>query len=244
MTRHAFPGAGEKHRTTLSDTLVWPHTHKMKILFQGDSVTDCGRPRAIPKDNGEAMGPGYPGLVKARLSCDNPNAGLEFLNFGISGNRVVDLYARWKIHCLNLRPDLVSVLIGVNDSWHEVAFDGPNGVEVPRYTRIYNELLDWTMSVLPNVKFVLIEPFTLGDSENAMKFGGEVRERGAAVKAMAERLGPDRAAFVPMQSFFDEACRRAPWSTWSGDGVHPTPAGHQLIADSWIAAASKFITNP
>lgn len=184
------------------------------------------------------MGGGYPSLVKARLTCDRPNAGLEFLNFGISGNRVVDLYARWRCHCLNREPDLVSILIGVNDSWHE---ENRNGVDVPRYVRIYNELLDWTVSALPDVKLVLIEPFTAPASANAEKFGSEVRERGAAVKAMAERLGPDRAAFVPAQSLLDEACARAPWQVWTADGVHPSPAGHQLIADAWIAAASKFL---
>ena len=100
----------------------------MKILFQGDSVTDCGRGNSggCGYEQG-AMGPGYPGLVKSRLSCDRPGAGFEFVNLGISGNRIVDLYARWRSDCINLAPDVVSILIGVNDSWHE---QHGNGVEV------------------------------------------------------------------------------------------------------------------
>ena len=211
----------------------------MKILFQGDSVTDCGRGNSggCGYEQG-AMGPGYPGLVKSRLSCDRPGAGLEFDNRGISGNRVVDLYARWRSDCINLAPDILSILIGVNDSWHE---QYGNGVEVPRAARIYNELLDWTIEKLPAVKLVLLEPFTAAESDHGKNFGAEVRERGAVVKAAAERLGPDRAVFVPLQSILDEACARAPWQHWTADGVHPTPAGHQLIADAWIRAATPFL---
>ena len=211
----------------------------MKILFQGDSVTDCGRGNSggCGYEQGQ-MGPGYPGLIKSRLSCDRPDAGFEFVNLGISGNRIVDLYARWRADCLNHEPDIVSILVGVNDSWHE---QHRNGVEVPRAIRIYNELLDWTIEKLPAVKLVLLEPFTAGESDNGKLFGAEVRERGAAVKAAAERLGPDRAVFVPLQSILDDLRARAPWQHWTADGVHPTPAFHQAIAEAWIRAAAPFL---
>ena len=139
----------------------------MKILFQGDSVTDCGRGNSggCGYEQG-AMGPGYPGLVKSRLSCDRPNDGFEFVNLGISGNRIVDLYARWRADCLNHEPDVVSILVGVNDSWHE---QNRNGVEVSRAVRIYNELLDWTVEKLPAVKFVLLEPFTRSEERRVGK---------------------------------------------------------------------------
>ncbi|MBR1835932.1 MAG: SGNH/GDSL hydrolase family protein [Kiritimatiellae bacterium] len=211
----------------------------MKILFQGDSVTDCGRRTCGGAGyEQDGVGPGYPGLIKSRLSCDRPGAGFEFVNLGISGNRVVDLYARWRADCINLAPDVVSILIGVNDSWHEYH---ANGVEVPRYARIYGELLDWTVEKLPGVRFVLLEPFVAAESEHGGNFGAELRERGAFVKSAAERLGPDRAVFVPLQSILDEACAAAPWTHWTADGVHPTPAFHQKIADAWIAAAGRFL---
>jgi len=211
----------------------------MKILFQGDSVTDCGRGNSggCGYEQG-VMGPGYPGLVKSRLACDRPGADLVFENRGISGNRIVDLYARWRADCLNHEPDIVSILVGVNDSWHE---QSQNGVEVPRAVRIYNELLDWTVEKLPAVRFVLLEPFTAAESDNGKTFGAEVRERGAAVRAAAERLGADRAVFVPLQRMLDDACAEAPWQHWTADGVHPTPAFHQRIADAWIAAAAPFL---
>lgn len=211
----------------------------MKILFQGDSVTDCGRGNSggCGYEQG-VMGPGYPGLIKSRLSCDRPLDGFEFVNLGISGNRVVDLYARWRADCINHAPDVVSILIGVNDSWHE---QHKNGVEVPRYARIYNELLDWTVEKLPNVKLVLLEPFTGTGSDNGNLFGAEVRERGAVVKAAAERLGPARAVFVPLQSILDAASAGPGWRHWTHDGVHLTPAGHQLVADAWLRAAAPFL---
>ena len=213
----------------------------MKILFQGDSITDCGRTASggAGYEQGQ-MGMGYPSLVKSRLGADRPLDGLEFCNFAISGNRIVDLYARWRADCLNHTPDVVSILIGVNDSWHE---QWGNGVEVPRAVRIYNELLDWTIEKLPSVKFVLLEPFTARGSEHWTQFGAEVLERAAAVKAAAERLGPSRAAFVPLQSILDKKCAAAPWEYWTLDGVHPTPAFHQVIADAWIEALSLLPQN-
>lgn len=199
------------------------------ILFQGDSVTDCGRCKSGGAGYEEGdMGPGYPGLIKSRLSCDFPGA-YGFANRGISGNRIVDLYARWRVDGLNLKPDVLSILIGVNDSWHE---NYNNGVEVPRAERIYRELLRWTKEALPEVQLVLMEPFTLPCGAGA-ELAAEVRERGAFTKRLAEEFG---AIFIPLQSIFDEACKRAPAEHWSKDGVHPTPAGHQLMADAWVKA--------
>ncbi len=206
----------------------------MKILFQGDSVTDCGRSRDVKEYESTALGGGYPSLVQARLLCDRPLDGFQFANRGISGNRIVDLYARWRCDCLNLTPDVVSILIGVNDSWHEI---WGNGVDLKRYERIYNELADWTLSTLPTVRLLLLEPFTASGSDHSGEFGAEVRERGKIVKALAERIGPQRATFVPLQSLLDECCAAAPWQHWTGDGVHPSPAFHQKIADAWLAAA-------
>lgn len=206
----------------------------MKILFQGDSITDCGRKYSGGEGYEKGlMGMGYPSLIKSRLTADRPLDDLEFCNFGISGNRIVDLYARWRIDCLNHKPDVISLLIGVNDSLHE---QWNNGVDVARSARIYNELLDWTIEELPAIKFVLLEPFTARNTEHWEKFGTEVLERAAFVKAASERLGPDRAVFIPLQSILDEKCAIAPTNHWTLDGIHPTPAFHQVIADAWIAA--------
>lgn len=207
-------------------------TFMTTILFQGDSVTDCGRRTSggCGYEQGE-MGPGYPGLVKSRLSCDFPDREFTFLNRAISGNRIVDLYARWRVDALNLSPDILSILIGVNDSWHEQSH---NGVEVPRAERIYRELLSWTREKLPACRLVLLEPFALACGAGA-PLADEVRLRGAFTRRLADEFG---ATFIPLQSLFEEAYARAPAEHWSADGVHPTPAGHQLIADAWLKAVA------
>ena len=125
------------------------------ILFQGDSVTDCGRTSSGDPDGN--LGVGYPYFITARLWADRLGEEIETVNRGISGNRVVDLYARWKIDALNLNPDVLSILIGVNDTWHEFMYR--NGVEVPRYAGFYRKLIDWTREKLPDCKLVLCEPF-------------------------------------------------------------------------------------
>jgi lysophospholipase L1-like esterase len=205
----------------------------MRILFQGDSITDSGR-----RTSGgcgyetEGVGPGYPGLLKSRILRDHPDRDdIEFVNRAISGNRIVDLYARWKADAINLAPDILSILVGVNDSWHE---EHGNGVEPARAERIYRELLAWTKEKLPAVRLVLLEPFTLpvGVSEH---LAAEVRVRGAFTKKLAEEFG---ATFIPLQTLFDEACRTSKPQHWSADGVHLLPAGHQLVADAWLAAVT------
>ncbi len=208
------------------------------VLFQGDSITDCGRGACGNcgyQANG--MGPGYPGLVSCRLLLDRPDIKWNFFNRGISGNRVVDLYARWKVDCLNLKPDVVSILIGVNDTWHE--FGNQNGVEVPRYERFYREILQWTKDVLPDVKFILMDPFVAPAVPGMEKpeFVPEVTERIAVVEKLAEEFN---AIHIPLQDIFNDAFKLAPQEYWTADGVHPSPAGHQLIADNWLKAAKDL----
>ena len=204
----------------------------MKILFQGDSITDCGRATCGGAGfETDSVGPGYPGLVKARIMCDNPGRDdIEFVNRAVSGNRIVDLYARWRADALNLAPDVLSILVGVNDVWHE---EWGNGVDAPRADRIYREIIAWTKQTLPAVRLVLLEPFALPVGKGA-EIAAEVARRAAAVRRMAEDTG---SAFVPLQSIFDDACRASKPEHWSRDGVHLTPAGHQLVADAWLRAA-------
>lgn len=201
------------------------------ILFQGDSITDCGRGNSGGAGYEQGvMGPGYPGLLKSRIMCDYPAREFNFINRGISGNRIVDLYARWRVDCLNHNPDILSILIGVNDSWHE---NYQNGVEVPRAERIYRELLTWTKEKLPNIQLILLEPFTI-TIDQPLPFAAEVRERAAFTRKLAEDFG---AAFIPLQSMFDEAIAKgSDPKRWTPDGAHLTPAGHQLVADAWYKA--------
>ena len=181
------------------------------------------------------LGPGYPGMIAARLACDRPDIEWNFINRGISGNRIVDLYARWKTDCINLSPDILSILIGVNDTWHHFALN--NGVEVPRYARFYRELLAWTREALPQVRFILMDPFVCPDVNDRNIFVPELIGRR---KVIAELVKEFDAVHIPLQDLFDQAFTRAPQAHWAADGVHPTPAGHQMITDAWIQAAEKL----
>ena len=125
-----------------------------KILFQGDSITDVGRSR----DNIADLGKGYPHLIKGQLGAEFP-LDYEFINKGVSGNRIVDLYARIKIDFINLAPDYASIYIGVNDAWHEIG--SKNGVDTAKFEKIYTMLLDEIYEALPNIKLIIIAPFVL-----------------------------------------------------------------------------------
>ena len=211
---------------------------KFTVLFQGDSITDCGRLTCGGAGyNNEKLGPGYPGMVASRLLCDRPDVDWMFYNRGISGNRIVDLYARWKADGLNLKPDLISILIGVNDTWHGLG-ESDNGVEVDRAERIYRELLQWTKQVLPDVKLVLMEPFYLDTGTFPPAGIEDVAKRSVFTKKLAEEFD---AVFLPCQSLLNEKLKLAGPKYWLADGVHPTPAGHQVLTDAWLAAAKDLL---
>ncbi|MGB8354785.1 MAG: SGNH/GDSL hydrolase family protein [Chthoniobacteraceae bacterium] len=202
------------------------------ILFQGDSITDCGRSRDDSNANSlGALGMGYAKMVPAQLLAQRPADNLKFYNRGISGNRIVDLYARIKSDVINLKPDIMSVLIGVNDTWHE--FGSRNGVPVPKYERVYREFLTEVREALPGIQFVLCEPFVLKCGVVNADWVAEMDQRRAVVKKLADEFG---AVFVPFQTMFDKAVTQAAPEYWAGDGVHPSAAGHYLMAQEWLAA--------
>ena len=148
---------------------------------------------------------------------------------------MVDLYARWKIDALNFSPDLISILIGVNDVWHEA---NKNGVESDRFEQVYRMLLEWTKKVLPEVKLIIMEPFALPSDVVTDEFLPEVKIRAAIAKKLA---GEFDAVFLPLQEKLTAAAKRNSNSYWLWDGVHPTPAGHRLIADAWLEAAKPLL---
>lgn len=198
-----------------------------RILFQGDSITDAGRNR----EDDSNKGVGYPTVVAAKLGYEYPGE-YEFLNRGISGNRVVDLLARIKVDMINLKPDYMSILIGINDVWHEVACQ--NGISAEKYEELYNILIRDLLEALPDLKIMILEPFVLdaaATGEHWEYFHTETIKRAEAAKRIAEKYN---LPFIPLQNRFDEACKLAPASYWLRDGVHPTSAGHELIARAWI----------
>ncbi len=211
---------------------------KVRILFQGDSITDCGR-KNIGDSAGlhlNGLGPGYPMMIAAKLLCTYPEIEWDFINRGCSGHRIVDLYGRWKDQTINLEPDVLSILVGVNDSWHELM--NRNGVEVPRYARFYRELLEWTKKELPDIKFVLMDPFVFTLIGETLKLADEIAERRAVVAELAKEFD---AIHIRLQDIFDKACKRAPVTHWSADGVHPSMAGQYLITEEWCKAVTPML---
>ena len=204
------------------------------VLFQGDSITDCARNR----EDITSTGVGYVHMVKGQLGCEYPEK-YEFINKGISGNRIVDVYARIKMDIINLKPDYMSLLIGVNGVWHEMG-GKHKGVSAEKFEKIYDMLLTEIFEALPDIKIMIMEPFVLeGSATTATEeeperwdyFRTEVPLRAAAAKRIAEKYG---LPFVKLQDVFNEACKQAPASYWLRDGVHPTPMGHWLIKNEWM----------
>ena len=197
----------------------------MRYLFQGDSITDAGRNNYEDPHN---MGSGYPRLLEADLNMDEVN---DVMNCGISGSRVVDLLARWKKDCLNLEPDVLTILIGVNDVWHELG--SRNGVAAGLFEEVYRILLRETKKALPAVRIVLMGAFLLHGTATDQEwevFNREVGMRREITRRLAEEFHLD---YVDLQEAFEEAQKIFPAEHWAGDGVHPTAAGHELIARAW-----------
>ena len=223
------------HGASLIDT---KGPKEMTILFQGDSITDAGRDRSRYYANETAgMGSGYVFQIVAHLLGNNPDKEWKYYNRGISGNKVFQLRDRWADDCLQLRPDVLSVLIGVNDFWHSLNnYDGT----VKIYEEDLRKLLDMTLKEMPDLKLILGEPF-------AVKGGSAIDERWypdfPEYQVAASRIAKDyNAQFVPYQKVFDEALEIAPASYWCPDGVHPSMAGAYLMKEAWLEAFTKILS--
>lgn len=201
-----------------------------RILFQGDSITDGNRGRSA--DPNHILGHGYAFIVASRNGAAFPELKLDFMNRGVSGNTVLDLEKRWQKDTLDLKPDVLSILIGVNDQSRNVPLD--------QYEQVYDKLIADVKAANPNVKLVLCEPFGLpvGNRKATWNTWADgLKQRQAVVAKLAQK---HNAALVLFQKAFDEAVLRGPAEYWIWDAVHPTYSGHQIMADAWESAVRKF----
>jgi lysophospholipase L1-like esterase len=200
------------------------------ILFQGDSITDAGRNKEdMSFNNPRVLGSGYAMLSAADLLVDYASLNLKIYNKGISGNKVYQLAERWDKDCIDLKPDVLSILIGVNDFWHKLNANYNGTLEI--YRNDFIALLERTKKALPSVKLIIVEPFAVpGVKAVDQKWYPDFYGYQKVAREIADKFG---ATFIPLQKIYDEAIKKAPGSYWTGDGVHPSLAGAQLMAEAW-----------
>ena len=204
------------------------------ILFQGDSITDAGRKKEnLEANDSEGLGKGYAANAAGELLADNPELGLKVYNRGISGNKLPDLAARWRQDCLDLKPDILSILIGVNDIWHTIAFGSKYKGTIKDYEEGYRQLIKETQAALPDVRIVVCEPFTTRDERFKSSEGKTVADFAEVARSLADEF---KLTVVPFQAEFDKALKAAPGEFWLWDGIHPTQAGHALMSQAWRRA--------
>ena len=214
-----------------------------RVLFIGDSITDGDRSRT--GDVNHELGDTYVRLIAARYGYDHPEDGLVFINRGINGHRITDLEPRWEEDCLKHNPDLLTVFVGVNDAASVVELTVPppprtdgrpqkSLVTLDLFRKTYDSLLSLTRKELPKTRIILCTPFVLPVDKIGKDWdlwSTEVGRFALAVVELAEKHG---ASLIRLQPLFDEALAKAPADFWMPDGVHPSAAGHQLIADEWV----------
>jgi lysophospholipase L1-like esterase len=218
----AYKPAGSK-RITLSNSDI--------ILFQGDSITDARRKKDdMAANSPAALGVSYPFLATAELLYRFPGKDLKCYNKGVSGNKVFQLADRWQADCLDLKPTVLSILVGVNDFWHTLT-NGYQGT-IKTYRDDYKALLDRTKQALPDVKLIIGEPYAvIGVKAVDDKWYPAFNDYRQAAREIADSFG---AVFIPFQEIYDKAQKSAPGAYWTADGVHPTLAGARLMSEAWL----------
>ncbi len=203
----------------------------MRVLFQGDSVTDAGRARENPAN----LGNGYPRYAAALLRERFPEREWEFLNLGISGNRTGDLLARWKEDCIDIQPDFLSILIGINDTWR--AFDSNNPTTAEQFEDNYRRLLE-DVKNHTHAKILMMEPFVLRDTPAKDAWRADLDPKIQVVRRLAWEYAD---GYVPLDGLFAAACMEQGPLYWTADGVHPVEAGAKRIAAAYVEAAARLL---
>jgi lysophospholipase L1-like esterase len=200
------------------------------VLFQGDSITDAGRDR----QEHNHLGYGYAMLVASWFQALYPEKDVHFLNRGIGGDRTSDLRRRWQADCLELQPTWVSIMVGINDTWRRYDQDSPTSVET--FGENYRALLE-DVTKKQGARLILLEPFVLPVPVDRVQWREDLDPKIAVVRQLAREF---RAILVPLDGIFAQASTQREPAFWAGDGVHPSNAGHALIAQSWLRAVKAL----
>jgi lysophospholipase L1-like esterase len=199
------------------------------ILFTGDSITDCSRNRSDPASLGE----GYVNLLAAKLGVEHPELKLRFRNTGISGDRTGDLLARWDRDCIDLCPDWVSILVGINNTWRRFDSHDPTPDDV--FESEYRAMLSGLKSET-SARLVICSPFLTNVSDAVARMREDLDPKIGIIQKLATEYD---AVWVDLDAAFVSAQQRHIPSYWAEDGVHPSPAGHALIAETWLGIVCR-----
>ena len=196
------------------------------VLFQGDSITDSDRAY------GRELGTGYVMMVASWFSAEYAEKRVHFLNRGVNWNRIRDLKKRWWKDCLNLEPDIVSILIGVNDTLGGHFWKKPTPAK--SFEEDYRTILEQTHDTL-GAKIVLLSPFMLYVYKQQSKLKEDLNQKIEVIRKLSKEF---KTLLVPLDRIFEEATRKREPTFWSADGIHPTEIGHALIAQSWLKSVT------
>jgi len=201
----------------------------MKILFQGDSITDAGRDRSDPHNLA-----GYAKFAAELIKARHPATEFEFFDLGIGGNRAENLRARWQQDAIDIQPDIISVLIGVNDTWHR----SRKGDWMPHeYFEIcYRDILT-QIKEKTNAKIIILEQFLLEVPDKSF-FRQDLDPKIQVTRKLAREFAD---VFIPLDGLFAAECIDNEPTVWAADGVHPTPEGAQFIAGHYLKAVQKIL---
>lgn len=200
------------------------------VLFQGDSITDAGRDRRDPQN----LGYGYAMMAASWFQALYPEQKVRFLNRGIAGDRTRDLVKRWQKDCLDLRPTWLSLLVGINDTWRR--YDRNEATSTDAYEEAYRSLLE-RATAAGNTRLILCEPFVLPTPADRARWREDLNPKIVVARKLAQEYS---ALYIPFDEIFARAATRREPAFWAADGVHPTSAGHALMAQAWLRAVTAL----
>ena len=207
---------------------------KIKLLFQGDSITDAGRDKRNYRD----MGKGYPKYAAELIAQNHPEVEFDFINFGIGGNRTCQLFDRLYKDGIEFQPDVISILIGINDIWHRYGGEKIATTDAQIETN-YRAILE-RIKRETNAKIIILAPYVLDyDNETRQAMREDLKTVLPIIRSLADEFAD---AYIPLDEIFAEALKTQPEPLYySGDGVHPNENGSRFIGEQYAKYIAPII---